>query len=104
MYDLSKKILHDGGLIQNSISTEEDCLSEDNVYLLFSGEFNRIDLREDERYKSHEALFREATNIREEACVFKECRHFYKGLFEYLIKYHYNSIQGLFSWKNFKLP
>ena len=103
MYDLSKKILHDGGLIQNSISTEEDCLSEDNVYLLFSGEFNRIDLREDERYKSHEALFREATNIREEACVFKECRHFYKGLFEYLIKYHYNSIQGLFSWKNFKL-
>ena len=52
--DISQKLLHDGGLIQNSIGTEEDCLNDDGVYILFSGEYNRSELRKGETYETRE--------------------------------------------------
>ena len=103
LFEISEKILHDGGIIQNSISSEEDCVNEKDVYLLFTGENNSSYLRDEGTYQSKEALFRESINIRQEICIFKECRHIYKSLLEYLLTYHKDKIKGLLKWNNIKL-
>ena len=101
--DISQKLLHDGGLIQNSIGTEEDCLNDDGVYILFSGEYNRSELRKGETYETRELLFRESNNVRQEVCIFKQCRHFYKPFIEYLFNYQVEALKILFHWNNFKI-
>ena len=103
IYDISKKLIHDGGLIQYSIGAERDCLEEDGVYLLFTGETNRSELMAEKTHKSQEALFRESSHFREEACIFNQCKRIYKPFFEYLFKYQRDKINGLFSWNNFEL-
>ena len=101
--NISKKLLHDGGLIQNSICTEADCLNDDGVYILFSGEYNRSELREEETYNSRELLFRESNYVRQEVCIFKQCRHFYKPFIEYLFSYQNEALKALFKWNKFKI-
>ena len=103
MRSISKKLLGSGGLIQNSIGTEEDCLDDNGVYILFTGENNRNDLRKEGTFKSDELLFREMKYIRQEVCIFKECRHFYKPLIEYLFKYQNEIIKTIFNFNNFKI-
>ena len=103
IHDISKKVLHDGGLIQYSISTEEDCTQEDGVYILFTGEYNRTELRREEGVKSKEALFREANYVREEVCIFNQCKHLYKPFIEYLFNNQITALQSLFHWNNFKI-
>ena len=103
MTDISKRLLGSGGLIQNSIGTEEDCLDDDGVYILFTGENNRSELRKEKTYKSKELLFRESNYVRQEICIFKECRHFYKPFIEYLVNYQLETIKKVFHWNNFKI-
>ncbi len=100
MNDISKKLIHDGGLIQYSMSAEEDCIDEDSVYLLFTGIYNRNDLKEGKTYRDKEALFREANIARQEVCIFKECKNTYKRLFQYLTWEKFDIIKGLFRLDN----
>ena len=101
--NISKTLFHDGGIIQNSIGTEEYCLNEDAVYIMLSGEYNRSELIEESSYKSDELLFREMNFVRQEICLFKPCRHFYKPLLEYLFKYHNDVLKQLLPMSNFKI-
>ena len=103
IYDISKKLIHDGGFIQYSIGAERDCLEENGVYLLFTGESNRSELMAEKTHKSQEALFKESNHFREEACSFSQCKRIHKPLFEYLVKYQRDKINGLFRWNNFEL-
>ena len=103
VFDITSRVLHNGGIIQYSIGTEEDCLNEDGVYMLFTGEFNLSELRLQNKTKSKESIFREAKYAREEVCIFKQCRHTYVPFLEYLFKYQVNSIKSLFQWSNFKI-
>ena len=103
MNDITKKLIHDGGLIQYSMSAEEDCKNEDGVYLLFTGIYNRSELKNANTYSGQEALFREANYVRQEVCAFKECKNTYRKLFSYLLYFKKNEIKGLFKWNNIEL-
>ena len=101
--DISKSLLSEGGLIQNSIGTEEDCLDNDRVYILFSGKQSRNELRNETTFKSKELLFREMKYIRQEVCIFKECRHIYKPFLEYLFNHQYDILKRVFGMNNLKI-
>ena len=103
VFDISSKLLHDGGFIQYSIDTEDDCLNGGGVYILFVGEYNRNGLRIDNTTLSKEKIFREANYVREEVCVFKECRHLYKSFFQYLFKYQNEALKKIFPWNDIKI-
>ena len=101
--NVSKTLLPDGGIIQNSIGTEEFCLNKDAVYIMFSGEYNRSELLEEDTYESDEFLFREMNFVRHEVCLLKECRHLYKPFLEYLFKYQNDVLKDLLPMNNFKI-
>ena len=103
MNEFAKKVLHNRGLIQMSIGTEEDCMNDDGVYMMFTGEYNRSDLLKENSIKSNETLFRESKYIRQEVCIFTECRHLYKPLMEYLHKYQNKTLKSIFPWSHFKI-
>ena len=103
IYKIMKKLVHDGGIIQDSIGIEENCLDENGVYILFTGKNNITQLREDKGYMSKEDLFREALDFREEVCLFEECKFFYLPLFYYLSTFHKEAINNIFAFTNFTI-
>ena len=101
---ITKAIIHDGGLLQYSIGVEEDCLDEGGVYILYTQEYNINTLKnKNTSNNEREKLFRESKYTYEEACIFKNCAHFYKPLLEYLITFHNKELAEIFEWENVKL-
>ena len=101
--DLYSRILHGGGLQQYSIDTEDDCLNDGGVYLLFVGEYDRNSLRNENTTISKEKIFREAYYVRDEFCIVKECKHFYKQFFQYFFEYQKEKLKNIFHWKDIKI-
>ena len=100
---LSRRLIHDGGLIQYSLSTEEDCIHEGGFYMIYSGKYDISVLRNKKIPRSDEILFKEAFNWREEVCIFKECKNIYFSFLEYLTSHFPQTIEDLFNGKNIKI-
>ena len=100
---ITKKIFYDGGILQHSIGFEEVCLDEDEVYIFFTGPYNFTELREIKTSLNEEILFKESNYNRNEMCIFKECKNFYKPLLNYIMEYYKNSFNEIFSFGNMKI-
>ena len=103
IYKIMKKTVHDGGIIQNSIGIEENCLDENGVYILFTGKNNITQLKQKKSYSDQEDLFKEALDFREEVCLFNECKFFYLPVYYYLLTYHQEAMNNVFSFTNFNV-
>ena len=98
MNKITKKLIHDGGLIQFSLGVEDDCLQEDGVYMFFSGQYNITELKMRKNSEDEEALFKETFEKREEICIFKECKNLYEPLIDYLKHYNKKAFLSIFEF------
>ena len=102
---LCNNFFHDGGVVQNSLGVENDCILR-GVYLLFTSNSTIKSLKKDtkdSRISSKEAIFRESFNWREEICFFKECRKLYIMIIDYFLKFQKDLVYQMFNTNRINL-